>query len=1090
MVPAAGRHSATLVLVRHRARGAAWAALLLLGAGLLLPTWAVLPLLLLAGGAWCLHSGPPGLFLLPEPPPKPCANGGPSPSPRAMLMGSYLGHPEGGAEGARGQQHRLREALHRPNPAVPSPQRRLSYGEPSSMNRFALTPRRRYPIQQTQYAMTGAMPTVRWDGYQRKNVLTAKNSTVVHSPVTVKIAPPDSKIARSPIFNHLTSPVLKSVTNVSPDPCARETVLNALKASRKRVVEEDITHLDGQENKRRRHDSSGSGQSAFESLVANGSLASLVPKPGILKRTLNSQSTDDNHSKRSRTSSVGSANNTGTAGIQSSVRNAITSSYSSSRGLVKTSRSGPSTSPLSSPSSSRSQTPERPAKKTREDALQQSNASTPKSDGKELQTGKDLPILVEKPNSMNVFTSPSSDGKRKRKMQLLALRRRDPLIMPPPPQLGYSVTAEDLDAEKKAALQYINKALEEEPSAPSSSSTTETMTSRLSLAFTVETSATTASSVGANKSLEISKEMQKPAATTEPAIAAVPAAASAPIFSVVSSAFPKTQSESKPVATWSVSSNFGELSSGAQSSATSQTTVSVAMPAVSSPSRSTELSKPSPLMRLLLEKPSEESVSAPQPTGITETPTFKPVFGTQPKVDSTTSSASTCTVAPSTATFKPIFGNLTNPAPVSASSSAPFSFGQSIGTAVTSAQTAVPTASSSIFTELAKSASSTTASSTAGSFAEPGPKPSFAFGLQAAANVPSSTVATTAVQPFQFTVAASNTTTTTAAGAFGTNSIFQFSKPTSSTGTVSATSAQPVVTTFGQAPSVTAPVASGFIFGGGPATVSTTANTSQPTTFGSSASFFSSGSSSFTMNPNPSYTTGQTAHPSTTKPANMTFGSTPSPFNFGSSTQQPAQPAFAGTNQPAFGANSQTSFGTAGNTQLSFGAAKPVLSLGQSTSIPAPGFGSGMPQTTSGSVFGSAAQPQFGFPTSSQPGNTSSAFGLGTHSTSTAPSVSGFNFGSGQNAAPTNTSVFGSAPMASSVMSTPNHNATFAFGSTNTSENRLTFGGSSTPTFGQSSTAASSNQSFATPGTPAMGFSTPGPSFGLKNQPVLHFLKL
>ncbi|XP_078535714.1 nuclear envelope pore membrane protein POM 121 isoform X2 [Lissotriton helveticus] len=950
-----------------------------------------------------------------------------------------------------------------------------------SMNRFALTPRRRYPIQQTQYAMTGAMPTVRWDGYQRKNVLTAKNATVIHSPVTVKIAPPDSKIARSPIFDQLTSPVFKSAENVIPDPCARETVLNALKASRKRVVEEDITRLDGQENKRRRHDSSGSGQSAFESLVANGSPASLIPKPGILKRTLNSQSTDDNHSKRSRTSSVSSMNNTCTAGIPSSVRNAIASSYSSMRGMVKASRSG--TSPLSSPSSSRSQTPERPAKKTREDALHQSNSSTPKSDGKEPPIGKDMPVLVQKPNSLSLFTSPSSDGKRKRKMQLLALRRRDPLVMPPPPQLGYSVTAEDLDAEKKAALQYINKALEDEPSvssaAPSSSTTTETMASRLSLAFTVETTVTSAPSIGINTSLEIPKEMQKPGTTTEPAVAAIPAPSkspSAPIMSVVSSSFPKTQSESKPLATWSVSSNFGELSSGAQSS-TSQTTFSVAIPAVSSPSRNTELPKPSPLMSLLLEKPSEESASAPQLIDSTKTHSFKPVFGTLPKADDTVSS-SACTMAPSTVTFKPIFGNLTTPAPVSASSGAPFSFGQNIGTTATSAQTAISTASSSIFTELAKTAPTITAASTAGSFADSAPKPSFAFGLQAATNVPSSTITSTAVQPFQFTVAASNNTTT-ATSAFGANSIFQFSKPTSSTVTVSAAPAQPVVTTFGQAPSVSAPVASGFAFGGGPATTSTTENTSQSAIpFGSSASFFSSGSSSFTMNPNPPYTSSQTAQPSTTKPASMTFGITPTPFNFGSSAQQPAQPTFAGTNPPAFGASSQTSFGTTGNTQLSFGSAKPVLSLGPSTSTPAPGFGSGMPQTTSGSVFGSATQSQFGFTASSQPCSTTSGFGLGTQSTSTTPAISGFNFGSGQSAAPTNTSAFGSAPMASNVMSTPNHNTTFAFGSTNTNENRLTFGGSSTPTFGQSSTAASSNLSFGTPGTPAMGFSTPGPSFG------------
>ncbi|XP_069470877.1 nuclear envelope pore membrane protein POM 121C isoform X2 [Ambystoma mexicanum] len=1036
MVPATGRHSATFVLVRRRARAFTLAAVLLLVVGLLLPIWALVLLLLLAGGAWCLYVGHPGLCLPLEAPLKSCVNGGPSPSPRALLMGSFLGHTQTTAfDGARGHQHRLREALHRPNPTVPSPQKRLSYGEPANMSRFALTPRRRYPIQQTQYALLGAMPTVRWDGYQRKNVLTAKNSSVVHSPVTVKIAPPDSRIARSPVFEKLPSPVLASDVNIVPDPCARETVLNALKASRKRVVDEDYTHLDGQENKRRRHDSSSSGQSAFESLLANGSPASLIPKPGILKRTLNSQCTDDNLTKRSRTSSISSLSNSGTTGIPTSVRNAITSSYSSTRGLVKTLKRGQSTSPLSSPPLSRSQTPERPAKKNREDASHQhSNASTPKSDGKEQQ--KEPTLLVQKPNSLSLLTSPSSEGKRKRKMQLLALRRRDPLTMPPPPQLGYSITAEDLDAEKKAALQYINKALEEEP---------------------IETASVSATNPAPSK----------PLVSTAP---------------LVSTSFIASPPDSKLLTTWGmVSSNLTQTTdalaqSTSATSATSQTTVSV--PAVRS-QPPVELTNPSPLMSILLNKSSEDSLSASQPTvGSTGTPTFKPIFGQLAKVDSPMSPVNTCTASSTgtTPSFKPIFGTLGTPVTMSADSGSPFSFGQGINTAAISAP--VTTASSALFNELAKTDSGATESSTSGALSDSVTKPSFSFGFQAATNVPSSTITSTTGQPFQFSMAASNSTTSAAAG-FGGSSIFQFSKQAASYVTVSTASVPPLLSTFGQTASGSTPASSGFVFGSTPATQPTTAGTSQPSmTFGSSASFFS-GPSSFSMNTNPPpYTSGQTAQPSETKPAVMNFGGTPSPFNFGSSSQLSAQPTFASAAQPPFGASSQTPFGTAGSNQPAFGSTKPVVSLGPTTTAPVSAFGSGIAQTTSVSMFGSAAPSQFGFGVPTQPGNSSSPFGMGVQGSSATPALSGFSFGSGQSAATTSAPAFGSSAMTQNVMSTPNQNASFAFGAANTSENRLTFGGSSTPTFGQSSTAAGSNLSFCTPTTPAMGFSTPGPSFG------------
>lgn len=58
-------------------------------------------------------------------------------------------------------------------------------------------------------------------------------------------------------------------------------------------------------------------------------------RPGSLKRGLASQCPDDCLNKRSRTSSMSSLNNTYTSGIPSSLRNAIASSYSSSRGLTQ-----------------------------------------------------------------------------------------------------------------------------------------------------------------------------------------------------------------------------------------------------------------------------------------------------------------------------------------------------------------------------------------------------------------------------------------------------------------------------------------------------------------------------------------------------------------------------------------------------------------------------------------------------------------------------------------------------------------------------------------------------------------------------------
>ncbi|XP_057343939.1 nuclear envelope pore membrane protein POM 121-like [Manis pentadactyla] len=70
----------------------------------------------------------------------------------------------------------------------------------------------------------------------------------------------------------------------APDPWSKEAVLLALERwkRKKRTVEEEEeqTSVAGQEDKRRCHDSSGSGHSAFKPEVANGVRAAFVPEPG------------------------------------------------------------------------------------------------------------------------------------------------------------------------------------------------------------------------------------------------------------------------------------------------------------------------------------------------------------------------------------------------------------------------------------------------------------------------------------------------------------------------------------------------------------------------------------------------------------------------------------------------------------------------------------------------------------------------------------------------------------------------------------------------------------------------------------------
>ncbi|KAI5934227.1 Nuclear envelope pore membrane protein POM 121 [Manis javanica] len=328
----------------------------------------------------------------------------------------------------------------------------------TSPHHFGITRPRRYPVQQAQYSCV--LPTLCQNGGHRKRVLSRGHSRVVCRPSTVRIAPPGSNLAHFPIAAQIPK---------APDPWSKEAVLLALERwkRKKRTVEEeeDQTSAAAQEEKRRCHDSSGSGHSAFKPEVANGVPAAFVPEPGPLKRGLSSQSSDGELRKRTCSSAVSCSKGTCTCGIRMSSRNAITSSYTSTGGISQLWKRRPSASPFSSPASSHSQTPESPEKKMREeDGSQGSGSSTPLVN-KESQGEQDTTTCREQ--NWDSPPTPSSSQPHRRKFPLVPSRRGIPLISPPAPWIGRSITVEEHYQEKQAQSQWLKRIFEDKTVLPS-----------------------------------------------------------------------------------------------------------------------------------------------------------------------------------------------------------------------------------------------------------------------------------------------------------------------------------------------------------------------------------------------------------------------------------------------------------------------------------------------------------------------------------------------------------------------------------------------------------------------------------------------
>uniref|UniRef100_A0A8C4SP45 POM121 transmembrane nucleoporin n=1 Tax=Erpetoichthys calabaricus TaxID=27687 RepID=A0A8C4SP45_ERPCA len=947
-------------------------------------------------------------------------------SPNDFLMGSYLAKTENPS--VAGGTRELREKLSRPNQYLQSPNRRLDH---VGHCRFTVTPHRRYAIQQAGYSSVGVLPSVQWDGFHKKSVLLPRNSAMPHSPVTVKIARPDSGKFRSPLLLFLTLYLTVS------DPCAKETVLNALKEN----------------NKRRRHDSSGSAHSAFEPLLANGSPSLLIPKPGSLKRGSNSLVLEDTVMKRSRTSTGNSQN----CGVPGSARNPVLSSYSSLRGYSKV--SGVISLPYLAP-------------------LEKLSLMFYYF----LQTDKPSPQLnstppTTTPNSTSVSPGHSSEavGKRKRKIPLVSCRRGEQIALPPPPELGYKITVSDLDFEKKAVLNMIKKVFEEAGNSQPISTVAPPSSSGLTLlpnsTATLTTPIVTSSPANPDNSTITSPLLQSLGNIPNTSVAAPGTTTSefsvfcltlflsvflceffffflnlfhifvhlfycifyffpfkAPTSNVDSGIAPAStpvnaalaangdtvsSKKNNEVPKAKTTLDFGIPASQATSSQTSSSSTSAFGQLLKSPLQTTEnsLALPGQLSN------TQSTVPPVSTTSFSSAPAFsafKPVFG----APTTKAAPPVSTPAPAT-TFKPIFGNGTA--------------GITFGSPMTSIASST---SNSIFTTPSKLQTTSTT--------EVAAKPVFTFGNASGNSVVNNqntqtTTTTNSTSPvFQF--GASSVATTTSGMSFSSTPVFSLGKVPSLSTSVAATTSTTLVPTsqatftFGSSSTDQNAATNAFgSFSSVTAAPRTTTATQATFGFGNSVSstlnnppFSATITSPFggavTSNAFGSSSASSTVQPAVTKSFTFLGTNTNPSFNFSSQ---------ATTTAPAFGANSQPLFG---NTSASFSFGKSTT-----TATAAPIFGSNTQtssSSTSSSVFGVTLTAPTGFSFGSQAS-------APTIQSSSQSGTGGFNF------AAANTQ-FG-APTANQTGLTTG----FAFGASSANESKPGFGGkcvecelrSATPSF-------------------------------------------
>nr|XP_005553841.1 PREDICTED: POM121-like protein 2 [Macaca fascicularis] len=330
------------------------------------------------------------------------------------------------------QVHRV-QFVHRAHPAPRyRPVRRSPNLDPANPTTWLANEAwRRFPMKKSQNSTLGPLPSDWWETYLKRTIWSLRHPRPIWSPVTIKITPPDERVSPSTSPEDVIALAEPPPSEEPSDPCSKETVLRALRECRKGKGRlEEPLFPEGLDSKRR---SPETRPSAFKPLMKNGTLTSFVPRPGPLKRSLHSWSSDHSLTKRPSCSSMSSLASIYRGGPLSSKRNAISSSYSSSRNFSDPwKRSIPSVS---------FETPEWPIKKKKIDHRPYSS----------------VPLVSDFESS----GASGSSGQQNQKIPQLPSSPENLLSEIPLPQLGYAVSDEDLTLGKKTELQRSNNARED-----------------------------------------------------------------------------------------------------------------------------------------------------------------------------------------------------------------------------------------------------------------------------------------------------------------------------------------------------------------------------------------------------------------------------------------------------------------------------------------------------------------------------------------------------------------------------------------------------------------------------------------------------
>ena len=152
-------------------------------------------------------------------------------------------------------------------------------------------------------------------------------------------------------------------------------------------------------------------------------------------------------------------------GVSSGKRDAISSSYSSTWGLLPGLR-------RRAPAASPARPPPACAKNLGAHSLQPCSAPQVCQETRDQVVADRLSRQEERRRDW-VLATEGAAGSGRRKIPLLRRRTGDPLKLPPPPKIGYKVMAEHVDGEKDAAFRRLNSWLMGKLQAPNISSTTQ-----------------------------------------------------------------------------------------------------------------------------------------------------------------------------------------------------------------------------------------------------------------------------------------------------------------------------------------------------------------------------------------------------------------------------------------------------------------------------------------------------------------------------------------------------------------------------------------------------------------------------------------